>query len=171
MKNIAVLMIDMQDFFLKNLDDESRSVLVRNQGEVLDFCLKKNVPVFVFEYKAGGVLRGPTTKVLLEKLKRLSQRVIVKDNNSAFVGTKLEELLKESKVKTILLLGINANGCVQDTAMGAIRRGYKVVTSSDLIASTSRRGLGLSKRNEAWYRNKCSLLASANEVLGLISRD
>lgn len=170
MNKSAVVMIDMQDFFLENLADESRRKLIENQSWVLDLCAKREIPLFVFEYNAGGVLRGPTTKLLQDKARGVSGVTIVKDNNSAFVGTNLHERLKEKKIRTLFIIGINANGCVQDTAMGALRRGYKVFTSTDLIASTSRGTLGLSKRNEHWYRSNNLLLKNVQEVVDLISR-
>lgn len=160
-------MIDMQDFFLENLAVESRRKLVANQSRILDLCVK--IPLFVFEYNAGGVFRGPTTKLLRDKAKHVSGITIIKDNNSAFVGTNLHERLKEKKIRTLFIIGINANGCVQDTAIGALRRGYKVFTSTDLIASTSRGTLGLSKRNEHWYRSNNLLLKDVQEVMNLIS--
>jgi len=49
------------------------------------------------------------------------------------------------------LIGINANACVQDTAIAALFRGYKVITGHGITACTGRKDLELSKRNREWY--------------------
>ena len=62
-------------------------------------------------------------------------------------------------------MGVNANGCVQDTAMSALRRGYKVITAEGVTASSSRRDLSLSTNNKTWYLKNTLLLANVTALL------
>ncbi len=48
-----------------------------------------------------------------------------------FFGTKLDDLLKEKGIKTVVIVGYVANGAVLYTAFGANIRGYTVVVAED----------------------------------------
>ena len=164
-KNIAVVLIDMQDFFLKNLSEPAREDLIRNQSKVLDLCSQNSIPVITLEYNAGGTSRGETTQKLREKIIGTSIATILKDSNSGFTDTKLDEILKSSDTKEIVLMGVNANGCVQDTAMGALRRGYKVTTCKRVIANSSSDVHGLSMQNEKWFAENTTLFAETEDLI------
>ena len=150
-KNIAVVIVDMQDFFLKKFKPEILDALIKNHLVIIDFCIKNRLPFIVVEYKAGGKFRGKTIQKLDNRIKNVHKETFIKEHNSAFTDTKLDEILKNLKTKEVLLIGINANACIQDTAIGALHRGYKVVTGHGIIACTSRKDLELSKRNRKWY--------------------
>jgi nicotinamidase-related amidase len=47
-------------------------------------------------------------------------------------------------------MGINASGCVQDTAIGALHRGYQVITSRGVVASSTKRDSNLDT-SKKWY--------------------
>ena len=68
-------------------------------------------------------------------------------------------------MKNILLMGINANGCVQDTAIGALYRKYKVITSHGIIASSSRKDINLSERNKDWFIKNTNYFENIEDVL------
>lgn len=165
----AVILIDMQDFFLQHFKDSIKKTLIENQLRVLDKCAKQKIPLIVVEYKARGKFRGSTTGKLNQKLKTISHELIIKESNSAFTNTDLDKILKGLHTKKLFIIGINANACIQDTAIGAIHRGYKVTVSKGLTACASRTDMELSKRNEEWYRSNCRLLDTAEEGLKELS--
>jgi nicotinamidase-related amidase len=162
---IAVIIIDMQDFFLQHFKESVCRTLISNQLKVLDLCAKKHIPLIVTEYKARGKFRGSTTHILNKKIKTISHVLIIKEKNSAFTKTNLDEVLKKLKIKKLFIMGINANACVQDTAISAIHKKYKVFTAKGITASASRTDLEFSQKNEGWYRNNCILLNSPEEAL------
>ncbi len=152
MNKVAVILVDMQDFFLKNLKSNLIKELVANQLKIINFSIAHNIPLIVLEYKAGGILRGKTTKGLQEKIQDISgARVLIKESNSGFTKTGLDQILKEAKITKLVLMGINANGCVQDTAIGALRRKFSVITSKGIIANTFNGSMELSRKNRNWY--------------------
>jgi hypothetical protein len=55
---------------------------------------------------------------------------------------------------------------VQDTAIGAIKRGYRVLTAEDLIASGSNKEGKLSRKNKAWFEDNTVFYESAENLLG-----
>jgi nicotinamidase-related amidase len=168
-KDIAVIIIDMQDFFLKNFPATISSDFIDNQKKVINLCLKKKMPFVLLEYKAGGILRGKTISKLEKIISDSSKEVIIKESNSGFTKTNLEEILKILKIKKILLMGLNANGCIQDTAIGATHRGYKVITSEGVIASSSRKDLTFSKRNKKWFEENTIFFESPESLINYIS--
>src|SRR4051812_38502898 len=101
----------MQDFFLKHFKSNIRNTLVNNQLKILDRCIKQKVPMIILEYKD----KGETISVLKNKLKHASHSIVFKANNSGFTNTDLDGVLKKMKISKLLVLGINANGCIQDT--------------------------------------------------------
>jgi len=70
------------------------------------------------------VLQGPGDYVINNK-KRLD----------CFYGTDLRQLLETLHVKNVVLMGINTNTCVLNTAFTAFNLDYRVVVLSDCVAS------------------------------------
>lgn len=168
---IAIIIIDMQDFFLKNFMKEIPPILIKNQLSVIDICISKKIPLIVLEYKCRGIFRGETTKQLNNKIKNIPHsKVLIKENNSGFTDTNLSEILGNIKCKKLLLMGVNANGCVQDTAISAIRKGYKVIVSKGVMASSGRKDMELSKRNENWYKENTMLFSNVGNLLKYLKR-
>ena len=168
--DIAVVLIDMQAFFLKDFSSSVRNTLIKNQSYVIKICVAKKLPFIVLEYKTNGISRGKIIKSLDREIKNGHKDIFIKENNSGFAQTKLESILKESGIKTLLLMGVNANGCVQDTAIGALHRGFNVVTSEGLIASSSRNDLELSKRNRDWYLKNTILKKTLGDLIGYLNQ-
>lgn len=164
--NVAVILIDMQDFFLQHFSEQIRKTLIDNQIRILDACVKQKIPLIVIECKAGGKFRGATTSRLNRKIAAISHELIVKESNSGFTNTDLDEILRALNVRKLFLMGINANACIQDTAISALHRGYKVVISKGLTACASRSDMEqLSRRNAEWYRANGKLLNNLEESL------
>ncbi len=162
----AVILIDMQDFFLKQHTPENRRALIANQSKVIECCQKNKIPLILFEYKTRGIYRGSTTKSLLEKIKKVPEVLtLIKESNSAFTDTDLHAILTAMKCKKLLVMGINANACVQDTTISAIQRGYKVVIAKGLTASTLQDGKDFSPKNEAWYKEHSLFLENTQDAI------
>jgi len=77
---------------------------------------------------------------------RLDERVIVindryfpKRRGNAFTNPRLGEFLQARRVRHVILAGVFANACVYFTAMGALRRGYRVTVLRDAVAAASDR--------------------------------
>ena len=68
--NTAVIIVDMQDFFLKNFKSDIRNKLIANQIKVIDFYLKNKTPFVLLEYRCRGIFRGKV-------IKEIDQRVVV----------------------------------------------------------------------------------------------
>lgn len=65
---------------------------------------------------------------------REDEPVLVKLFASAFFGTRLDELLRESGCDTVLVAGASTSGCVRATAVDALQYGYRVLVPRDAVA-------------------------------------
>jgi nicotinamidase-related amidase len=166
----AVIIVDMQEFFLQAFPQALRDKFINEQEKVIDACLKLKMPFFLVEYKAGGSDRGKTIQKLGTRIKGSLEETVIKESNGAFTDTSLDALLKKAHVKKIVLFGLNANGCIQDSAMGALRRGYEVLTSQGIIASSSRKDLSLSKRNKEWFVRNVSFFEDTESLIKELNR-
>jgi nicotinamidase-related amidase len=60
--------------------------------------------------------------------------------NSAFIGTGLEEQLREDGIDTLLMVGLTTDHCISTTARMAANLGFEVVLASDAMATFDRTG-------------------------------
>lgn len=161
--SLAVLVIDMQDFWLSDIDEKELAIELPYQAEVLDYCKDNNIPVFVIEYKNCG----PTTKYLKEKIDQLPKKYyLTKNTQSAFESTDLEQKLKTSRVETLILMGVYSSACVKGTAKGALNSGFQIATSKELIADEKYHGDGAIE----WYERKGIYKNSYKDLLSLIEK-
>jgi nicotinamidase-related amidase len=60
---------------------------------------------------------------------------VLKPANSAFYSTTLETLLRELKVRTLIVAGLAADNCILFTAHDAYLRGFRLYVPEDCVAS------------------------------------
>jgi len=63
---------------------------------------------------------------------------IIKNRSSAFYKTELDRLLRASKIKTVIIVGIFSYGCVLATCFDALFRGYNTVVIKNCIMGPDR---------------------------------
>jgi len=127
----GVLLIDMQEEFLKRFEDQ-RVVddLISAQLEVLEYCRKNSFKVFVLEYRNSG----ETDKIIKNNLGEIDYRTVVKKCNDGFLGTDLVDILSISKISHVYIMGINMGSCVLTTAESAVFNGFEVSTAKTVIS-------------------------------------
>ncbi len=69
-----------------------------------------------------------------------NEPVIVKDVNSAFIGTDLKERLDQAGIQTLVIAGRTTNHCVSTTTRMAGNFGYRVYLIEDATATFDRKG-------------------------------
>lgn len=73
----------------------------------------------------------PGYQVIPEAQELPSEPVIVKRENSAFIGTELEAFLREHELTSLTIVGATINHCVETTARMAANLGFRVTLVSD----------------------------------------
>lgn len=56
---------------------------------------------------------------------------VVRGGADKFIGSDLEQRLKDKGIKTVIVTGTSAQGAVVGTSNGAVQRGYKAVVPVD----------------------------------------
>ena len=133
MQNLGILLIDMQENFLNwnnpFLEKKEIARLVEAQIRFLGITKRKKIPVFTLEYEN----RGETIPKLQEILKQSENYVIRKKKSNGFNNPELSLLLKEKRIKNLILTGIYSYACVKETSEGAKNEGFNVFTSQELM--------------------------------------
>jgi nicotinamidase-related amidase len=78
---------------------------------------------------------SPGTQIIPELYREGDYVIDNKKRLDCFYGTDLRQLLDRLGVKSVLLMGINTNTCVLNTAFTAFNFDYRVVVLSDCVAS------------------------------------
>ncbi|MBI5046087.1 MAG: isochorismatase family protein [Candidatus Niyogibacteria bacterium] len=127
---MAVLVIDMQDHFLRSVIDDV-NVLINNQIKVLHFCAEHAIPVAILEYHGDG----PTISALQNKINEVPwHKTFIKLQDDGFSNPELTPWLKERDVDRLVLMGVNSCFCVKQTALGGKLHGFEIATSSALVS-------------------------------------
>jgi len=154
-ENSALLIIDMQDFFLK---EESHAFLpaaraiTANINSVVERFRKRNHPV-IFTYHAleedeepglmgrwwGDVLKAddPLSRIHSSVDWQSDDITIRKSRYGAFTGTILDRTLEDMGIKSLVVTGIMTHLCCESTAREAFMRDYEVYFVIDATATRS----------------------------------
>jgi len=174
-KNPALLLIDIQKGFenethwggnRNNKDAESKCALL------LDKWRSLQLPVFHIMHGS----QDPNSPLhpsqpgfeLHEAIKPLEQEpVIVKNVNSAFIGTDLEEKLKKQNIDTLVIVGLTTNHCISTTTRMAGNLNFETFLISDATATFDRMGLN-GERFEAELIHQTALASLKDEFAQVI---
>lgn len=134
-----MLKIDREDAVLVLIDFQERIMpAMKNRDNLEEKTLKLikgcgilGVPTLITQQYTKGL--GPTIKNLHQALGDFEP--IEKTSFSAMGEPAFEEALKNTGRKTVILAGIEAHVCVQQTALDLIEKGYEVYLVVDCVSS------------------------------------
>jgi len=157
--NPAVLVIDMQPVFTRFLAETDKDKIIPAQQSVLKYCADTGIPSVLVEYSGNQ----RTIDAILNAWSGIPKRIcIIKEDNDAFINTELDEILTGWNVKYLILMGINALGCVMDTALSAVES-FGIGTSRDVIANAAPLQSSL-----GWYQRNSDLFDTYEDMIGYI---
>lgn len=145
----ALLLIDIQ----KGLEDEAYYGGNRNNPgaeanaqRILARWRALHLPVFHIQHSSqrpeSPLHQSNPGFAIKEAVKPLpGEPVLVKQVNSAFIGTDLKEQLDQAGTETVVIVGLTTNHCVSTTARMAGNYGYQVILISDATAAFDRVGI------------------------------
>ena len=64
--------------------------------------------------------------------------VVEKHRHSAFIGTDLDQILRDRGIRTVVVAGVQTHVCIESTLRDASARGYYVVVPNDCVGSFDR---------------------------------
>ena len=131
MSNEALIIVDMQVFFLDDKNPSELDQALKVQREMIDHFMENNFPLVYLAYLSGDKVSPIHPFILPSNTQKLP--VVYKESDDGFKETGLDELLQNLGVKKIHVTGCNADYCVKDTVRSAISKGYEVVLYPDAI--------------------------------------
>jgi len=75
---------------------------------------------------------------------------VVRGGADKFIGSDLEQRLKDKGIKTVIVTGTSAQGAVVGTSNGAVQRGYKAVVPVDGMSAED----AYNEQYAAWHLYK-----------------
>lgn len=145
-RNAALIVVDVQQAF----DDPSwgeRNNLTaeREVGALLAGWRKTGRPVFHIQHRSPRLAslfhpEAPGFEVKPEAQPLAGEPVIYKSVNSSFIGTDLEQRLRDAGITTLVICGITTDHCVSTTTRMAGNLGFDTFLASDATATFERVG-------------------------------
>jgi len=146
MKSIALLVIDVQ----KGLDDpalgtRNNAGAEANMARLLAAWRERRLPVLHVRHcsvEAGSPLRPELRgNAYKDEVKPLpGEKEFTKTVNSAFIGTGLEQYLRERAISSLVVVGLTTEHCVSTSVRMAGNLGFEVTLVSDATAAFARPG-------------------------------
>ncbi len=133
----AVVLVDMQQYFTRDVPSEELYTELKHQTSILKRAKEHDVPILMFEYR-DDVIVSSTDYRLSNLLDGYHHGTTVqkKDDNGFNVSkTSIDagEWLKEHDVTHLYIMGLRTSGCIARTAEGAYGQGFVVATSPDVV--------------------------------------
>ena len=153
MKNTAVLIIDMQNDYLRHEGlEDCKATLIEAINRLVFRARESSWPIIwvVSEFAADlsdafPEMRHAGIKIVIEETEgaQLIEELdcsaedyrIVKKRYSAFFNTELDRLLVKLDVERVILAGVNTHACVRTTAIDAYQRDIEVIIPQECVAS------------------------------------
>lgn len=177
-KNAALILIDIQ----KGFDEEEYWGGNRNNkdaetkmAQILEKWRTLNLPIFHIIHSSVK----PISKLhasnpgfeIKDAVKPIDgEPVIVKNVNSAFIGTDLKERLDNQGIKNVVIIGLTTNHCVSTTARMAGNFGFDAIVISDATATFDRIGIN-GEKFDSELVHQVSLASLHNEFAQVISTE
>jgi nicotinamidase-related amidase len=144
----ALVLVDVQKGFLEREaagERRNNPQAVANMARLLGAFRRRKLPVFHVRHASTSpqsVLRRdrPGFAPMDEVREVEGEPVLVKSVNSAFIGTDLEERLREAGAATLVIAGVTTNHCVETTARMAGNLGFDTRLAADACYTFDRTG-------------------------------
>ena len=139
-KNTALILIDVQNYF-DNPDHGKRNNpdAEENMAILLNMWRETKRPIVHIQHIGNPSLPhnpGRDIKDIVAPLP--GETVMIKNVNSAFIGTNLENHLKEYEIETFVIVGLTTDHCVSTTTRMGKNLGFTPFIVSDATATFER---------------------------------
>ncbi|MDQ6598945.1 cysteine hydrolase [Bacillus salipaludis] len=176
MGEIALIIIDVQKAFDdKKWGERNNLNAEKNISNILKFWREKNWRVIYIQHMSDtpSSVFYPKNEgfEFKEMVKPINGEVIItKKVNSSFIGTNLEEYLRENQISTVVITGLTTPHCVSTTTRMSGNLGFKTYLISDATAA-----FGMKDQNNTYYNaetiHNVSLATLHNEFATVLTTE
>ena len=96
--------------------------------------------------------------------------IIQKNVNSAFIGTNLQAMLDDTKITTLVIVGLTTDHCISTTTRMAGNLGYKTFLVADATATFNKKGID-GERYPAELMHETALASLHEEFATVVTTD
>lgn len=138
--NTALLLIDVQNHFDdRSLGRRNNPDAEENMAALLQMWRKTNRPIIHIQHISNPSLPHHPGRDIKEIVAPLPHEpVMIKNVNSSFIGTNLENYLKDSGIESLVIVGLTTDHCVSTTTRMAKNLGFNPFIVSDATATFDR---------------------------------
>jgi nicotinamidase-related amidase len=130
-KVTALLVLDIQK---QNCNNERRPRCVASVPRLQKLVEEARAKGVAIIYSLAG---QATPADILKEVAPQGGEPVVKSSVDKFMGTDLENILKQKGIKTVIVVGTAAHGAVLSTGAGAVLRGLQVIVPIDGMSAES----------------------------------
>lgn len=151
-RNQALIIIDVQKAFDdKKWGERNNLHAEENISEILTLWREKGWKVIHIQHMSDNpdsVFHPKNAGFAIKKLVEptAEEVVITKKVNSGFIGTNLEEYLKQNDISTVVIAGLTTPHCVSTTTRMSCNLGFNTYLISDATAA-----FGMTDQNGTYY--------------------
>ena len=174
--NTALLIIDVQDGLDEpKLGKRNNPDAEANMARILADWRRSGRPIFHVQHMStepNSPLRPELPGNAIKKIvaPQGDEPVIQKQVNNAFVGTNLEERLREQDIQSVVVVGLTTEHCVSTTVRMAGDLGFDATVVADATACHDRQGFdGLYYPPEQIHQ--IALIALQDEFATIVTTD
>ncbi|NPD89618.1 MAG: isochorismatase family protein [Asgard group archaeon] len=130
LRESALLVLDIQN---QNCNEDRRPRCVRTLHHIQMLIEKaRNSGMLIIFSLTSAASKADIRREVLPK----RNEIIVKAGVDKFHNTKLEDMLRENGIKSVIIVGTSANGAVLHTATGAATRKFGIIVPVNAISAT-----------------------------------
>jgi len=177
-KNPALLLIDVQkgfneeDFWGGNRNNKDAEI---KMAQILEKWRSLQLPIFHIVHSSihpNSKLNqsNPGFEIKDEVKPIAAEPVIVKNVNSAFIGTDLKERLDTAGITNLVIIGLTTNHCVSTTTRMAGNYGYETFLIADATATFDRIGIN-GEKFDSELMHQTTLASLHNEFATVINTE
>ena len=135
MKNIALVVIDLQNDITKNYKQ-----IIGQVNEAIDWAVTNEMHIiYIKHYNLSEKTRTfkPETKgaELVPELKVVTDNVFEKSKASALTSESFAGFIEKNDIEEFYITGADATACIKSTSYNLVKAGYKVHVISDCVTS------------------------------------
>ena len=144
-KECLLVLIDIQEKLFPYVQDKKQ--LLGQITKLVRFATIMKIPIFLTEHYPQGL--GPTIQEIRNILPEYNP--IKKITFSAFGSEKFLQKIKDTKIKTLLICGIESHICIEQTVLDGLSLGLNIHIISDAISSRKKHDfqIGIQKMQQS----------------------
>lgn len=140
----ALIVIDVQKGFdEKSWGERNNPDAEQNIARLIDAWRQHGSPIYFIQHQSKNPNSPLRPNYVGSEIKDIvrpqpGEPILQKSENSAFIGTDLEERLRAGNQDTVVVTGLITDHCVSTTARMAANLGFKTIVVSDATATFDR---------------------------------